>query len=86
MHLPTQKVKKNVVWGRYRDWDNIHFPLYRQLTFLLAGNQFIFCKEEEVVTWHICLIWNVANFMTEKCEKFFRGMLLNGDPGGFVFF
>ena len=22
MLLPFQKVKKNIVWGRYRDWDN----------------------------------------------------------------
>ena len=28
-------------------------------------------------------MWNVANFMTEEV---FRGMLLNGHPGGFVFF
>ena len=30
-------------------------------------------------------MWNVANFMKMKFE-FFRGMLLNGDPGGFIFF
>ena len=28
-------------------------------------------------------MWNVANFMTEEV---FKGMLLNGHPGGFVFF
>ena len=27
------------------------FPLYRQLAFLLAGNQFIFCEEEVVATY-----------------------------------
>ena len=33
MHLPFQKVKKNIVWGRYIDCDNRHFfPLSRQLT------------------------------------------------------
>ena len=28
MHLPFQKVKKNIVWGRYIDCDNRHFFLY----------------------------------------------------------
>ena len=31
-------------------------------------------------------MWNVANFMTDEVCIFFRGMLLSGDPGGFVFF
>ena len=54
MHLPFQKVKKNIVWGSYIDWDNIHFFfrfIWTAHTFLLAGNQFIFCKE--VVATHV---------------------------------
>ena len=30
-------------------------------------------------------MWNVANFMADEVWIFFRGMLLKGDPGDFVF-
>ena len=37
MDLPFQKVKKNIVWGKYRDWGNRYiYPLYRQLKFFLS--------------------------------------------------
>ena len=52
MHLPFQKVKKTIVWGRYIDYNNRHFSFtYAAHTFLLAGNQFIFCKEEVAATF-----------------------------------
>ena len=50
MHLPYQKVKKNILWGRYYTGTIDIIPLYRQLTFFLL-NQFIFCKEEVVATY-----------------------------------
>ena len=49
MHLPFQKVKKNIVWGRYIDWNNRHFFLYGQLTLFLL-NQFIFYTKEVLAT------------------------------------
>ena len=47
MHLPSQKVKETIVWGKYIDCDNRHFFLYigSSHLFTIAGNQFIFCKE-----------------------------------------
>ena len=51
MHLPFQKVKKTIVWDRYKQ---TFFFLHRQLTPLLAGNQFIFCKEEVADTFVYC--------------------------------
>ena len=37
MDLPFQNVKKNIVWGKYRDWGNRYiFSLYRQLNFFLS--------------------------------------------------
>ena len=41
------------------------------LTFLLAGNQFIFCKQVLVA---ICLVWNVVHLQVK------------GKPGSFEFF
>ena len=53
MLLPFQKIKKNIVWERYRDWDNRHIFFYIDSShFLQAGNQFIFCKEK-VVAPHV---------------------------------
>ena len=63
MHLPFQKVKKNIAWGRYIT-DIFSFTqaahtfllagnqlIQAAHTFLVAGNQFIFCKEEVVATF-----------------------------------
>ena len=44
MHLPFQKVKKNIVWGMYTDWDNKKNKnkrkknKYRQLTLFYLTN------------------------------------------------
>ena len=55
MHLPFQKVKKNIVWGMYTDWDNKKNKNKRKKKQIQAAhtillNQFIFCKEEVVAT------------------------------------
>ena len=50
--LALQKSKKkNIVWRSYIDWDNRQFFLYIDSSyFLMAGSQFLFCKEEIVAT------------------------------------
>ena len=56
MHLLFQTLKKNIVWGRYIDWDKRHFfPLHGQLTLF-----------NQKSSSHTCLMWNVANFMTDE--------------------
>ena len=52
MHLPFQKLNKNIVLKRYIDWDNKYFFLFINSShFSLTGNQFILCKEEIVATY-----------------------------------
>ena len=52
MDLPFQKVKKNIVWGKIETRViDIFFLYINSSTFFLAGNQFIFCKEEVVATY-----------------------------------
>ena len=61
MHLPFQKVNKQIVWGRYIDWDNRHFfRLYGQLTLFYLTNLYSASSN------HTYLMWNVAKFMTDK--------------------
>ena len=46
MHLLFQKVNKNIVWGRYIDWDNRYFfALFIWAAHTLLLNQFIFYVE-----------------------------------------
>ena len=42
MHLPFQKVKKSIVWGRYIDCDNRYFFLYIGSLHIFTGRESIY--------------------------------------------
>ena len=59
------------------DWDNRHSFLYIDwvlLTFLLSGNQFIFCKEKLLA---ICLVWNVVHWHSVANHNLFSSKNIN---------
>ena len=65
MHLPFQKVKKTIVWGRYIDCDNRRFFLYICSSHLFTSRKSIYILQRRSSS-HICLMWNVVNFMTDE--------------------
>ena len=65
MHLPFQKVKKTIVWGRYIDCDNRRFFLSIGSSHLFTSRQSIYILQKRSRS-HICLMWNVASFMTDE--------------------
>ena len=82
MHLPFQKIKKNIVWGSYIDWDNRHFfPLYKQFTLFYLTNLYSAKKQKP----HMFNA-EYSKLYGSGSLNFFKGTLLNGHPGGFVFF
>ena len=61
MRLPFQKVKKNIVWRRYRDWNKKRFlPLQTAHTFSLTGNYGIRGKN---LFWFISYLTNRTQFI-----------------------
>ena len=85
MHLPFQKVKRSIVWGRYQTGTIDIFSFIQTAQTLFYLTNLYSAKKKQLP--HL--------FNVECCKlhdrgslKFFRGMLLNanGHPDGFVFF
>ena len=69
MHLPLQKVKKNIVWRRYQNWIIDIFSIYIYSSFFYLTSLATDIVQR-ISTSHTCLTWNVANFMTDEVRNF----------------
>ena len=81
--LALPKSKEKHCMGKVLDWDNRHFfPLYRQLTLFYLTNLYSAKKKQQSHMFNV----ECCKLHGRGSLKFFRGMLPNGHPGGFVFF
>ena len=61
--LALPKSKEKHCMGKVLDWDNRHFSLYIDSSHFFTYPIYILQRRSSS---HTCLMWNVANFMTDE--------------------